>query len=236
LIDKVKDKKTIYSKSVKLADIIQISGIDKNNNIYHYWLREKDGVIIRPTVTSYKLALDSKELFEPKDLIFVGFLLNNNGQEVFFFYSYKEKLIYRQVGENPNFFQIEKQGVKEINIEDIESVIFSQSKILITNNNGIVSQVNAQGNIQPVALNKKWFDLHPTRWWEEFGKLESNQGVYALLGLKMSHNQAIIPAWYENKSIVIAYQLSSLNTLQYLGIDEYRSAAIIFDMENKKLY
>ncbi|MEX5999258.1 hypothetical protein [Providencia hangzhouensis] len=41
---------------------------------------------------------------------------------------------------------------------------------------------------------------------------------------------------HENKSIVIAYQLSSKNTLQYLGIDEYRSAAIIFDMENKKLY
>ncbi|MEX6185735.1 hypothetical protein AB6G20_19880 [Providencia hangzhouensis] len=70
---------------------------------------------------------------------------------------------------------------------------------------------------------------------EDFGQLESNQGVYALLGLKMSDNKPL-SAWYENKSIVIAYQLSSKNTLQYLGIDEYRSAAIIFDMENKKLY
>ncbi|WP_438336210.1 TcdA/TcdB pore-forming domain-containing protein [Providencia hangzhouensis] len=236
LVDKVKDKKTIYSKSVKLADIIQISGIDKNNNIYHYWLRERDGVIIKPNVASYNLALDNKELFEPKDLMFVGFLLNNDGKEVFFFYSHKEKLIYRQVGENPNFFQIEKQEIKRIEAENIESVIFSQSKILIISNNGIVSQINAQGNIQPVALNQKWFDSHSTRWWEDFGQLESNQGVYALLGLKMSDNQAIIPAWYENKSIVIAYQLSSKNTLQYLGIDEYRSAAIIFDMENKKLY
>ncbi|MBO1929917.1 hypothetical protein J4731_23510 [Providencia rettgeri] len=58
---------------MKLADVIQISGIDKNNNIYHYWLRERDGVIIRPNVTSYNLALDNKELFEPKDLMFVGF-------------------------------------------------------------------------------------------------------------------------------------------------------------------
>ncbi|MEX6219341.1 hypothetical protein AB6G21_01650 [Providencia hangzhouensis] len=49
-----------------------------------------------------------------------------------------------------------------------------------------MSQINAQGNIQPVALNQKWFDSHSTRWWEDFGQLESNQGVYALLGLKMS--------------------------------------------------
>ncbi len=42
--------------------------------------------------------------------MFVGFLLNNDGKK-YSFYSHKENQ-YRQVGENPNFFQIEKQEIK----------------------------------------------------------------------------------------------------------------------------
>ncbi|MEX6368748.1 hypothetical protein AB6F62_11825 [Providencia huaxiensis] len=79
-----------------------------------------------------------------KDLMFVGFLLNNDGKEVFFFIVIRKNQYIDKIGENPNFFQIEKQEIKRIETENIESVIFSQSKILIISNNGIVSQINAQ--------------------------------------------------------------------------------------------
>ncbi|MEX9607571.1 TcdA/TcdB pore-forming domain-containing protein [Providencia huaxiensis] len=228
------------ANSSNFAEIILITGVDKNNNVYHYWLKYEDGTVIKSNVISYLDSIDKKnvnsnKLNQPKDIILVASLIDEEGNDVFYFYSRDKSRIYRQVGASPNISQIVEQQVKCIEVSNVDSIVFSHGILLVINKDGIVSQVSAKGEMKNFAINENWFDKK-TIWWESLKEVNNKNGLYLLLGIKKLHNNEVIPAWYDNGNIIIAHQLSSKNTLQYLGVDEKSSAAIIYDMSSKRLY
>ncbi|EPQ5227433.1 TcdA/TcdB pore-forming domain-containing protein [Providencia stuartii] len=222
------------------AEIILITGVDKNNRVYHDWLKSGDGTVIKSNVISYLDSMDNKntrlnKLSQPKDIILVANLIDENDNEVFYFYSQDNSLIYRQVGAAPNISQIGKQQVKYIEVSNVDSIVFSHGILLVINQDGIVNQITAKGEMNNFAINENWFDKNVV-WWENLKEVNNKINSYLLLGLKRMDNNEVIPAWYDNGNIIIAHQLSSKNTLQYLGIDNKSSAAIIYDISSKRLY
>lgn len=171
----------------------------------------------------------------PKDLTLVCSLFDDNGVEVFFFYSQQEDTIFRQEGLGQDIIDLHNPTAKRLNFNQIETVFNWQGNALVILKNGVVKQLNVDGSANIVALNKEWFENKLFNW-ENLNQFTNEDHPIALLGLKRDDGKQLLPAWYFKGKVIITQYLSSENDLQFLGFDQNTQSGIIFDSQTKKLY
>lgn len=226
-----------------IADMVMISG-QADQQIYHrYWLRKKDDTLIKPNLSpslDYGVFPRERERLQshwaiPEDLNLAGSLFDSEGTEIFYFYSDKEKVIYQQKGAGQDILNAIKPSAWFMYTPNLERAFTWKGHIMTVDTYGVVSQINAKGDLSVVALNDKWFQGHPY-WWRDLENKYRDKSALALLGIKNENNENVLPAWFDHGNIVIAHQLSSENELQFLGANINNSGALIFDKKQKKLY
>lgn len=183
----------------------------------------------------YDLRSDQWVWQSPEDLILVGSLFNQSGQEVFFFYSRKEDVVFYQEGLGQDIIEPNNPTALRLNFRQIENVINWQNNILIIQDDGTVKQLNADGTADTVALNKNWFNKSIFKW-SNFNQFSNEKHPIALFGLKGADGKRILPAWYLKGKIIISPSFSSESELQIMGFDDAKQQGIIFDTKSKKLY
>lgn len=230
-------------KYSSLASLVMISGSDYNQAQHRYWIRLKDNKLIKPNLSAslgfgyfpVDRTLKQSHWAIPEDLHLVSSLFDNDGTEVFYFYSDKEKSLYQQRGEGQDVLNVIKPSAWFMYTPNLESVFTWKGNLLLVDSFGVVSQLHANGNSFIVALNDKWFQEHAF-WWRDIESLYQDKTTLALLGIKSVDNEKILPAWSVQGKVIIAHQLSSENELQFLGMNATCSGGLIFDKKQKKLY
>lgn len=171
----------------------------------------------------------------PTDLTLVGSLFDDNGGEVFFFYSKEDDVIFRQEGPGQEVIDLHNPTAKRLSFSEIETVFNWQGNLLVLHKNGVVKQLNVNGSAEVVALNKLGAENKPVDW-NILNDFINEPNAITLLGLKGKEEDQLLPAWYFKGQIIINKSSSSENTLQFLGFDQHAESGIIFDVQTKKLY
>ncbi|MEQ4674473.1 TcdA/TcdB pore-forming domain-containing protein [Providencia vermicola] len=230
-------------KYSSLASLVMISGSDYNQAQHRYWIRLKDNKLIKPNLSASlgfgqfpaDRTLKQSHWAIPEDLHLVSSLFDDDGTEVFYFYSDKEKSLYQQRGEGQDVLNVIKPSAWFMYTPNLDSVFTWKGNLLLVDSFGVVSQLHANGDSFIVALNDKWFQDRAF-WWRDIESLYQNKTTLALLGIKSVDNKKIVPAWSVQGKVIIAHQLSSENELQFLGLNAGCSGGVIFDKKQKKLY
>lgn len=243
LIDNKNNITTSDLKGSNLANLVMISGNDHHQTQHRYWVRPQDNKLIKPNLSAslgfghfpVDRTLKQSHWAIPEDLHLVTSLFDSDGTEVFYFYSDKQKSLYRQEGAGQDVLNVIKPSAWFMYTPNLESVFIWKGNLLLIDSFGVVSQLSANGNSSIVALNDKWFKDH-AYWWRDLEYVYRDKPVIALLGIKGVDNGKILPAWSIQGKIIIAHQLSSENELQFLGMNATRSGGLIFDKKQKKVY
>ncbi|MDV5226852.1 TcdA/TcdB pore-forming domain-containing protein [Providencia rettgeri] len=225
------------------AETIMIFGRDDHGIAHRYWLRPNEGTLVKPNLpvpNGEFVQRDYGELQQsqwpiPDDLTLISSQLDDDGIEVFFFFSQQEKMIFRQKGVGQDQLNHQIATAERIIIPQIEQVINWQNNLLAVTDRGVIKQVFVNNPAKVVAVNEQWLKSYP-RWWSEINSIADDGQFITLLGLKDENQQNIIPAWYCNGKMVIARSLPSSNTLNFFGIDQGNQQALIFDTQTGKLH
>ncbi|UBX49510.1 prevent-host-death family protein [Providencia alcalifaciens] len=226
-----------------LGQCVTISGVDSNQTLHRYWLRTEDNLLVKPNLSPSlgygeeptNIRLHQSHWAIPPDLALMGSLFDDKGTEIFFFYSRKNKELYRQEGAGQDILNVIKPTAWFLNTpHNLQNVVFWQGNLFMSDSDGVVCQVDASGKYHPVALNEIWFK-EQVNWWEKLGGYYCCKTI-TLIGLNKENSQQAIPAWYLNGNVIIAHELSLENNIQFLGLSADNSAGLIFDPIAKKLY
>lgn len=227
-------------------EILKISGKDSLGIYRHYWLRYESNTLIKPNLEqSFEAFINHSgnevKWTPPEDLMLVGSLFDNNQTEVFFFYSKKEKKVYRQEGLGQDRIDDSQPTAKILkNITtSIDNVRMQNGKILLTTKRGRIDQISVDGHIRTVALNEKWLNdiSDNSLWWSRishfYGKLDH---PIALLGLRWKDSNNVIPAWFFKGRAVIAPSLSSSHKFHFVGFSPDNQGGYILDRTTGELF
>ncbi|MTC44883.1 hypothetical protein GKR71_03370 [Providencia sp. wls1922] len=171
----------------------------------------------------------------PTDLTLVGSLFDDNGGEVFFFYSKESDTIFRQEGLGQKDIDLKNPTAKRLSFNEIETVFDWHGNLLVIQKSGVVKQLNVNGSADTVAINKNWFENESFNWENLSGFIDEPHPI-TLFGLKVKDGKQSLSAWYFKGKVIISESLPSENTLQFLGFDLHNDSGIIFDTQAKKLY
>ncbi|MEX9947432.1 TcdA/TcdB pore-forming domain-containing protein [Providencia alcalifaciens] len=237
------DAKQSVQIEADLGQSVTISGIDSNQALHRYWLRVADRLLIKPNLSPSlgygeeptNIRLHQSHWAIPPDLALMGSLFDDKGTEIFYFYSHKNKELYRQEGAGQNILNVIKPTAQFLNTpHNLQNVVFWQGSLFMSDSDGVVCQIDASGKYHPVALNEIWLKGR-VNWWEKLGDYYCCKPI-TLIGLNKENSQRAIPAWYLNGKVIIAHELSLENNIQLLGLSTDNSAGLIFDPIAKKLY
>lgn len=237
------DAKQSVQIEADLGQSVTISGIDSNQALHRYWLRVADRLLIKPNLSPSlgygeeptNIRLHQSHWAIPPDLALMGSLFDDKGTEIFYFYSHKNKELYRQEGAGQNILNVIKPTAQFLNTpHNLQNVVFWQGSLFMSDSDGVVCQIDASGKYHPVALNEIWLKGR-VNWWEKLGDYYCCKPI-TLIGLNKENSQRAIPAWYLNRKVIIAHELSLENNIQLLGLSTDNSAGLIFDPIAKKLY
>ncbi|HHR5905359.1 TPA: TcdA/TcdB pore-forming domain-containing protein [Providencia alcalifaciens] len=226
-----------------LGSVVAISGVDSNQALHRYWLRVADSLLIKPNLspslgygeTPTNIRLHQSHWAIPPDLALMGSLFDEKGTEIFYFYSHKNKELYRQEGPGQDILNVTKPTAWFLNTPyGMQNAAFWQGNLFISNIDGVICQIDDKGNYHPSALTENWFKER-ANWWRELGDYYCCKTI-TLVGLNKGSAEKIIPAWSLNGKVIIAHELSLENNIQFLGLDADNSGALIFDPTTQKLY
>ncbi|WP_375084095.1 TcdA/TcdB pore-forming domain-containing protein [Providencia sp. SKLX074055] len=243
LIDNKNNFRMSQLKYSSLASLVMISGSDYNQAQHRYWIRLKDNKLIKPNLSAslgfghfpVDRTLRQSHWAIPEDLHLVSSLFDNDGTEVFYFYSDKEKSLYQQRGAGQDVLNVIKPSAWFMFMPNLERVFTWKGNLLLVDSIGVVSQLNVNRSSSTVALTDKWLREH-AYWWRNLESDYRDKTVLPLLGIRSVDNSKILPAWSVQGKVIIAHQLSSENELQFLGLNATCSGGLIFDRKQKKLY
>lgn len=171
----------------------------------------------------------------PTDLTLVGSLFDDNGGEVFFFYSKESDVIFRQEGLEQKDIDLKNPTAKRLSFDKIETVFDWHGNLLVIHKNGVVKQLNVNGSADTIAINKNWFEDESFNW-ANLNDFINEPHPITLFGLKGKEGKQSLSAWYFKGKVIISEPLPSENTLQFLGFDLHNDSGIIFDTQTQKLY
>ncbi|MTB66583.1 prevent-host-death family protein [Providencia sp. wls1943] len=239
---KTNDKQAVQIEA-DLGQVVAISGVDSNQVLHRYWLRVSDSLLIKPNLSSSlgygetptNIRLHQSHWAIPPDLALMGSLFDDKGTEIFYFYSHKNKELYRQEGPGQDILNVTKPTAWLLNTpHGLQNAVFWQGNLFISNIDGVVCQIDDKGKYHPSALTENWFKDR-ANWWKELGDHYCCNTI-TLIGLNKGSTQKVIPAWSINGKVIIAHELSLENNIQLLGLDADNSGALIFDPTTQKLY
>lgn len=171
----------------------------------------------------------------PADLILVGSLFDDNGGEVFFFYSKESDTIFRQEGLGQKDIDLKNPTAQRLSLRDIDTAFNWNGNILIIQKNGVVKQLNVNGSADIIALNKTWFENESFNW-RNLNDFINEPNPITLFGLKGKDGKQFLPAWYFKGKVIVSESLPSEDTLHFLDFDSSEGSGVIFDTKTKKLY
>ncbi|MEY1237352.1 TcdA/TcdB pore-forming domain-containing protein [Providencia manganoxydans] len=229
--------------SIYNDDVLEIDGKDSNGINRRYWLRMSSNTLIKPNIESSihspNNIINNKKWTPPDDVKLGGSLIDDTGNEIFFFFSKKENKVYRQEGLGQDKLDDNVPTAKIIaDIPFIDNVIQDNGKLLLIGEFGGIEQIYADGSMHLVAFNKTWLKntSNNMTWWMKLEQYYTDlTHPIALLGLKDLHSN-LVPAWYFKGKTIIAKSLASSHKLNFVGFSDDYQGGYILDTITGKLH
>ncbi|WMI97573.1 TcdA/TcdB pore-forming domain-containing protein [Pseudomonas chlororaphis subsp. aurantiaca] len=225
------------------AALMTVCGKDADGGTYRYWLRTGDGVVITPNL---QRPADQPQQFEageqdhsawpiPADLVLAGIMLEPAGEEIFFFYSKEQKVLFRQRGPGQTVPDANQPTALRVAIPDLANVLNLNGTLIAVTDDGRVARIDAWGQLGYEAVNEHWLKKH-AEWWQDLASVTNSSATLAVFGVKGSDNTSVLPVWYHNGKVVVASSELHGKSLQFLGFEADGSTARLFDPQSGKLY
>ncbi|MGA3823038.1 TcdA/TcdB pore-forming domain-containing protein [Pseudomonas chlororaphis] len=225
------------------AALVTVFGLDNAKVAHRYWVRTSDGTVIKPNLAppaGQQPPLDAQGKPQsawpiPADLVFAGSMPQPAGQEVFFFYSQKEKVLFRQEGPGQKVLDGSQPSALRLATPTLANVLELNGHLVAVTEDGRVARIEATGRLSYEAVNEHWLKKHGT-WWKDLASVNGSNATLAVFGAKAADGKSALPVWYHNGQVIVAASSLQGKPLQFLGFDSASSSARLFEPESGKLY
>ncbi|MCP1489944.1 insecticidal toxin [Pseudomonas fluorescens] len=225
------------------APLVTVFGNDKAGVAHRYWIRTRDGMVIKPNLETPKdhtLRFQAHEQTRsawpiPADLMLAGSLPRANAKEVFFFYSKEHNVLFRQEGAGQTVLDASHPSALRIAAPPLASVVDVNGNLITITEDGRVAQLDALGRLNYEAVNEHWLKGRTT-WWNDLESVNGKGATLAVFGVKGTDGKSVLPVWYHNGQVVIASTALQNKSLQFLGFEADGSAARLFEPQSGKLF
>lgn len=224
------------------AELITVFGKDAAGVSHRYWIRRKDGKLIKPN-----LALPAGQTLQsewhgkphsawpiPEDLVLAGSMVNATGTEVFYFYSKEQKVVFRQEGFGQKVLDADYPSALRLNIPVLANLIHLNGSLVAVTEDGRVANLDANGELHYGAVNEHWLKRR-AHWWQDLASVADENTPLAVFGVKDTDGIGALAVWYQKGQVVIAPESLKGKNLQFLGFDADGSGRI-FEPESGKFY
>ncbi|MCA6223024.1 TcdA/TcdB pore-forming domain-containing protein [Photorhabdus antumapuensis] len=225
------------------AALVTVFGMDAAGVPHRYWIRTSDGTLIKPNLAppaDQALQFEGHEQTRsawpiPADLVLAGSIPRPAGTEVFFFYSKKQKALFRQEGPGQAILDARHPSALRISTPALANLINLNGNLLAITEDGRVAQFDAQGQLNYEAVNEHWLKGR-THWWQDLASVTDGKATLAVFGVKGTDSKSLLPVWYHNGQVVVASAPLQDKHLQFLGFKADGSSARLFEPTSGKLY
>ncbi|EIM16908.1 toxin protein [Pseudomonas chlororaphis O6] len=225
------------------AALVTVFGLDNAKVAHRYWVRTSDGTVIKPNLAppaGQQPPLDAQGKPQsawpiPADLVFAGSMPQPAGQEVFFFYSQKERVLFRQEGPGQKVLDGSQPSALRLATPTLANVLELNGHLVAVTEDGRVARIEATGRLSYEAVNEHWLKKHGT-WWKDLASVNGSNATLAVFGAKAADGKSALPVWYHNGQVIVAASSLQGKPLQFLGFDSASSSARLFEPESGKLY
>ncbi|MEK1913386.1 MAG: TcdA/TcdB pore-forming domain-containing protein, partial [Pseudomonas chlororaphis] len=225
------------------AALVTVFGLDNAKVAHRYWVRTSDGTVIKPNLAppaGQQPPVDAQGKPQsawpiPADLVFAGSMPQPAGQEVFFFYSQKQKVLFRQEGPGQKVLDGSQPSALRLATPTLANVLELNGHLLAVTEDGRVARIEATGRLSYEAVNEHWLKGRST-WWQDLARVNGSNATLAVFGAKAADGKSALPVWYHNGQVVVAASSLQGKPLQFLGFDSASSSARLFEPESGKLY
>ncbi|WP_323853779.1 TcdA/TcdB pore-forming domain-containing protein [Xenorhabdus koppenhoeferi] len=222
-----------------IAELVTVFGMDAAGMVHRYWIRTSDDTLIKPNLAPpgnkilHVEAPEQKHI--PADLVLVGSIPRSAGAEVFFFYSEKQKALFRQEGSGHAVLDANHSIALRINTPVLANVVNLNDSLLAVTEDGRVARLDALGQLSYEAVNEHWLKGR-THWWQDLSSVTDNRTTLAVFGVKGTDGKSLLSVWYHNGQVVVASSALQGKSLQFLGFEAGGTSARLFEPESGKLY
>ncbi|WP_256574787.1 TcdA/TcdB pore-forming domain-containing protein [Pseudomonas sp. PA15(2017)] len=225
------------------AALVTVFGLDNAKVAHRYWLRTSDNTLIKPNLappTGRQSPGGAQGKPQsawpiPADLVLVGSQPQPAGQEVFFFYSQKEKVLFRQEGPGQKVLDSSRPSALRLATPALANVLELNGHVLAVTEDGRVARVEATGRLSYEAVNEHWLKGRRT-WWKDLANVAGSNATLAVFGVKAVDSKSALPVWFHNGQVIVAAPTLQGKPLQFLGFDSASGKARLFEPESGKLY
>ena len=223
------------------AALVTVFGLDAAKVAHRYWLRTSDGTLIKPNLAppaGWTPPVDAQGKAQsawpiPADLVFAGSLPQAAGQEVFFFYSQQQKVLFRQQGPGQKVLDGSQPSALRVVTPPLANVLQLNGHLLAVTKDGRVARVEATGHLSYEAVNEHWLKGR-ANWWQDLASVNGSNATLAVFGAKAGDGKTALAVWYHNGQVVVAAAALQGKPLQFLGFDS--ASARLFEPESGKLF
>ncbi|MBD2798392.1 hypothetical protein ID856_18110 [Xenorhabdus sp. 18] len=228
------------------AALVTVFGMDAVGTAHRYWIRTNNGTLIKPNLAPpadqtwhFAAHEQTRSAWQiPADLVLAGNIPDPAGlagKEVFFFYSRKQKALFRQEGPGQAVIDANHPTALRVNTPPLANVVNLNGSLLAITEDGRVAQLNALGQLNYEAVNEHWLKGRP-HWWQDLANVTDNRATLAVFGVKGTDGKSLLPVWYHNGQVIVASAELQSKSLQFLGFEADGSSARLFEPESGKLY
>lgn len=225
------------------AELITVFGLDNAKVAHRYWVRSSDGIVIKPNLAppaGQAPRADAPGQAQsawqiPADLVLAGSLAQPGGQEVFYFYSKAQQVLFRQEGPGQKVLDAGQPSALRLTTPPLANVLNLNGHLLAVTEDGRMARIEATGRLSYEAVNEHWLKSH-NNWWKSLAEVAGSNATLAVFGVKTADGKRALPVWYHNGQVVVASSTLQGKPLQFLGFDSASASARLFEPESGKLY
>ncbi|MCD9568348.1 TcdA/TcdB pore-forming domain-containing protein [Pseudomonas protegens] len=225
------------------AELITVFGLDNAKVAHRYWVRSSDGIVIKPNLAppaGQAPRADAPGQVQsawqiPADLVLAGSQAQPGGQEVFYFYSKAQQVLFRQEGPGQKVLDAGTPSALRLSTPPLANVLNLNGHLLAVTEDGRMARIEATGRLSYEAVNEHWLKSH-NNWWTNLAEVAGSNATLAVFGVKAADGKRALPVWYHNGQVVVASFALQGKPLQFLGFDNASASARLFEPESGKLY
>lgn len=211
------------------ANLVAVFGEDNDGIPRSYWVRTKDGLVIKPNFTP------------ASDIVFAGSVPGlNGGLEEFYFYSLKEQTVTFQKGSGMNATQAQTVTFPT-EFSKLVNMVYFDGRMFALSDTGFVLRLTSSGMFTLEAVNQTWIASlrsNSEPWWSTLQTIAETHGAITVpvLGLTDSNTKASVPVWYfHGKFVVVSSTVLNGKQIQIPGLTPSGSSAWVTYSENDGL-
>ncbi|MEZ4829083.1 MAG: TcdA/TcdB pore-forming domain-containing protein [Bacteroidia bacterium] len=225
------DKLTATLIQPAVDTFITVESRDGSNNIQRIWYRNADYQIIAFNFTDATV----------NDVMLLNWQkIEGQEDEIFFFYSRQQQTLYRQTGPATGDNSVTSKPAIALPISHLAKIVRDGNFMLAFTTDGLVFQIDIDGNKNLIGVNQTWLKNHPM-WWDQLPALvEENTDSLpsvSLLGLTDPAGKTLA-AWFDlgYAQVVISPEAYVDAQLTYLGIAEQVQGAWFWNANKGQIY